>query len=270
MLEKLFSFVKKIIELFKSASGTESSNAIENIQTAEPKEENIDMDAEQEGKSEMKSEEHQEQASHEFETEWNYGYWKEANTYADIKEALAEAQSGRRPVLIALSKSVGCTNCLNYWRHVVCDGVFGHDNGCEFNQKNHPIVSYAKEKRIVLLHLSPSKLPNVASKIMGKEYDKYLHKPVYYPVYLMVAVKPNLNLNDVPANDKILNAGNDEGDTVDFIMGYVGISGKPVYDCDGNQTELKVKTDSTGWSVFKSNIEAIFSDASKTRGLTLP
>lgn len=40
MLEKLFSFVKNI-ELFKSASGDESNNAIEAVQTAEPKEENI-------------------------------------------------------------------------------------------------------------------------------------------------------------------------------------------------------------------------------------
>ena len=104
---------------------------------------------------------------------------------------------------------------------------------------------------------------------MGKEYDKWLHKPVYYPIYFVVSVKQDIDLNKIPANDKILNAGNDAGDTVNFIMGYIGISGKLVLDCNGNQTTLKVKTDSTGWSTFKSNIEAVFADTSKTYGIVL-
>ena len=207
--------------------------------------------------------------SQDFVPGWNYGYWLEAKTYDDVKSALVEAQRNRRPILIALSKPIGCTNCTNYWRHVTCDGVLGHDKNCDLVSKKHPIVEFAKEHKVVMLYLSPSKFPNLATRIMGTEYNKYLHKPTYYPVYTVVSVKPDVNLDKVLANDKILGVGNDTGDVLDFIMGYIGISGKPVLDCNGNQTSLKVKTDSTGWSVFKSNMEAVFADTSKTHGVVL-
>ena len=186
---------------------------------------------------------------------WDYGHWFDAKTYDDVKAALAEAQRGSKRLLVALSKPTGCTNCLTYWRNVVCDGVLNHDKNCCV--KGHPIVEWARDERVVMLCLSPSRFPNLASKIMGKEYDKYMHKPTYYPVYMVLTVKGGVDLSKVPANDKLLNVGGDAGDIVDFVMGYVGIGGKPVLDRDGNQTDLKVKTDSTGWQTFKNNFDAL-------------
>ena len=84
---------------------------------------------------------------------WNYGYWKEATSYADINEAKKEARDSKRPLLVALSKPEGCQNCLNYWRNVACDGKLHHDKSC--NLSTHPIVAYSLEKKIVMLYFSP-------------------------------------------------------------------------------------------------------------------
>ena len=287
MFEKLMTFLKAIFglvsALFTSFSGDDENESIntfkpqnqnsekpvEKPESSKSEEQPMQSDPEEKPEEKPMQPENNEPISYTFETEWNYGYWKEAKTYDDVKGTLIEAQKNNRPILIAVSKTEGCNNCTNYWRHVTCDGVFDHDKSCDLTSKKHPIVNYSKEKKILMLYISPSKLPNIQSRIMGKEYDKYLHRPVYYPIYFMVKVKDNIDLNEVPANDKILNAGNDEGDTVDFIMGYIGISGKPVYDYQGNKTELTVKTNENGWEVFKSNLESIFSDTSKTHGITL-
>ena len=264
MLERLKSLVKEmdevVDELIKASSNKEGNDVPTQLdqQAAEPAP-SVDNN-----NSEVSA-----LPAYDFDTSWNYGHWLEAKTYDDIKAAMVEAQRNSRPILIALSKPTGCTNCLNYWRNVACDGVLNHDKNCGVASKKHPIVDFAKEHKVVMLYVSPSKLPNIASKIMGKEYDAYLHKPTYYPIYLVVSVKKGIDLNKVAANDKILNAGSDAGDTVDFIMGYIGIGGKPVYDYKGNKTVLTVKADSTGWSSFKSNMESIFADTSKTHGIVL-
>lgn len=280
MFEKLMTFLKAIaglvsalLTLFSGDDENESANTLkpqnQNSEKPVEKPEQQEQPTQSEPEEKPMQPENNESISHTFETEWNYGYWKEAKTYDDVKATLIEAQKNNRPILVALSKPTGCNNCTNYWRHVTCDGVFDHDANCDLTKKNHPIVEFAKEKRLLMLYISPSKMPNLASKIMGKEYDAYLHKPVYYPIYFVIKVKNGINLDEVPANDKILNAGNDAGDTVDFIMGYIGISGKPVLDYHGNKTELIVKTNETGWEVFRSNLESIFSDTSKTHGVTL-
>ena len=259
MLEKLKALFKKILDLFKSSSNEEKPEPVKPT----------DLDPKPEQPTEPDKPETPEPTLHDYETTWNYGYWNAAKTYDDINATLVEAQKHKRPILVALSKPEGCNNCTNYWRHVTCDGVFDHDASCDMAAKNHPIVEYAKEKKLLMLYLSPSKFPNIGSKIMGREYDPYLHKPVYYPIYFVISVKDDVDFNEVPANEKILNAGNDEGDIVNFIMGYIGISGKPVLDYQGNKTELTIKTNETGWDVFKSNLEAVFSDTSKTHGISL-
>jgi len=275
MLDKLITFILKIFGLLKSK---EEEPQVKPTKPTEPKPVNPETKPEDtETKpteqtttvTDTTTNEPSEPIVYDIDSEWNYGYWKEAKTYDDIKATLKEAQKNNRPILVALSKPTGCNNCTNYWRHVTCDGVFDHDDACDLIKKKHPIVAFAKEKKLLMLYISPSKMPNIASKIMGKEYDAYLHKPVYYPIYFVIKVKNDINLDEVPANDKILNAGNDVSDTVDFIMGYIGISGKPVLDYQGNKTDLTVKTNDDGWNVFKSNMEAVFADTSKTHGVTL-
>ena len=261
MLKNLLDLLKKLFEILKPISNESENHAAVN-ETTKPINQNPEST-----KPQIQSE--NPKINYDIDSSWNYGFWKEVKTYDDIKAAMIEAQKNRRPILVALSKPVGCINCTNYWRHVTCDGILEHDKNCYVNSKNHPIVEFAKEKKIVMVHLSPSKFPNIASKIMGKEYEPYLHKSVYYPIYFVVSVKDNIDLNEVQANDKILNPGNDAGDTVNFIMGYNGISGKQIFDYQGNKTNLVVKNDETGWDVFKSNMEAVFADTSKTYEITL-
>ncbi|MBO4345874.1 MAG: hypothetical protein J5833_08955, partial [Victivallales bacterium] len=201
---------------------------------------------------------------------WNYGYWKEATSYADINEAKKEARDSKRPLLVALSKPEGCNNCRTYWCNIACDVKLHHDkDNCKLGTKNHPIVAYSQEKKIVMVYFSPTVLGNLQSKIMGDEYKKYLNKPTYYPIYILLHVKDNADCDTADAN--VLNVGNDAGDQVDFIAGYVGISGKPYYNSSGSTTSLKVVTGTSAWATFVSNYESIFTDTTNfnTRGLTL-
>ena len=80
MLEKLLTLLKKIVDLFLNDSN-ESEIA---VQKDEP-----EQKTEQSVGSEQKplSEQPIQQLSkplESFDTTWNYGYWKEASTYAEI------------------------------------------------------------------------------------------------------------------------------------------------------------------------------------------
>ncbi|MBP5640146.1 MAG: hypothetical protein J6X55_11750 [Victivallales bacterium] len=201
--------------------------------------------------------------------EWDYSHWKIAKSYADINAAKKEARDNNRPLLIAFSQMKGDDASREYWRTVACDGKNGHDKYCELGttETDHPICQFAEKNKIVLLYVEMSVFSALKNKIQGKEYKKYLPRPPFNesPIYYMVHVKTNADCETEDAN--VLNVGNDPGDRVDFIFGYLGQDGESVYDSMGQASELIVAmTGDQGFERFKSNIETIFSKKASEYG----
>ncbi|MBP5639296.1 MAG: hypothetical protein J6X55_07450 [Victivallales bacterium] len=198
---------------------------------------------------------------------WDYSHWKVAESYADINAAKKEARDNKRPLLIAFSKTSGCVACMEHWRSVVCDGMHAHDKYCKLGntENDHPICQFAENNKIVLLYIEVTKFTPLTNKIQGTEYKQYLPRPPFNvsPIYFMVHVKDDADCETEDFN--VLNVGNDPGDQVDFIFGYVGQGGQDVYDSTGKKSSLSVRmTNNQGFNSFKSNIETILSD---NRGL---
>ncbi|MBP5640147.1 MAG: hypothetical protein J6X55_11755, partial [Victivallales bacterium] len=207
---------------------------------------------------------------------WDYSHWKvtkKSTVYADINAAKKEARDKKRPLLIAFSKTSGCVACTEYWRNVACDGKHAHDRYCKLGNtvNDHPICKFAEDHKIVLLYIDAS-INALVNKIQGTEYKQYLPRPPFNatPIYFMVHVKDDADCES--ENADLLNVGNDPGDQVDFIFGYLGQGGNAVYDSTGKKSSLSVlMTNNQGVKSFESNIETVFSENSgfNTYGLSL-
>ena len=140
-----------------------------------------------------------------------YGRWVEGN-YDTINQAKAAAIADDRPLIVLLSKENSCVNCLGWWNHALCDGVFNHLSGCDFgsNVNSHPIVKYAQDNKLILIHVHVVDKSGIKNRLQATQYRSYWSLTGQWPAVCIFHVKRNAdtmmqkdNLLDIDQVDPI-------------------------------------------------------------------
>lgn len=131
------------------------------------------------GDNEQEQEQKQEETGENTGT-WEYSMWYEPTELSTILTLKKAAKENNRPIIIMTGNLSNCTHCKNVWPRALCDGGKNHDKGnytCsayDATYGKHPIVEYARRKKLLLLSVSTIEFSKLYTRLYGsKGYKKY-------------------------------------------------------------------------------------------------